>query len=544
MATTSSSPQHSCATAEEYVEDVVCKTTDLVENEPKVFDLKDGKVLLIKQNGQINALGTKCTHYGAPLEKSAVGDGRLRCQWHGACFNITTGDIEDFPGMDSLPCYQVILEDDNVKVRAKKSELKANKRVKPMVKLNPTECQKIVVIGGGPAGAVCAETLRQEGFRGKLTLVSKEKYLPYDRIKLSKALDISDINNIQLRSPSFYKDGDIDVITNVMATEVNPSKKTVTLSDAQILPYDKVFVATGSTPRLPDLPGANFKNIFVLREFEDVKLIASHISPDNEAVILGSGFIGMECAAFLAGKVKKVSVIGRGRVPFGATFGEKIGTALMRLFVEKGIEFHMDVEVKQFVGNEGKELKGVELADGTVIPANFCITGIGSNLNTQFLGSSGININPNGTVEVDEYLKTNIDDIFAGGDIANAPIITHNTKASIGHWGLSHYHGRLAALNMLGKNQPLKTIPFFWTMLFGKSIRYAGYGKPDDILYTGNVDELKFVAFYLNRDEVIAVSSCQMDPVVSQFAELMIQGKKLTRKDLQADPLAWTKQEL
>lgn len=83
---------------DDYVEDVVCKVLDLKENEPKVFNLGEGKVLLIKQNGKINAIGNKCTHYGAPLVSSAVGDGRLRCQWHGACFNIETGDIEDFPG--------------------------------------------------------------------------------------------------------------------------------------------------------------------------------------------------------------------------------------------------------------------------------------------------------------------------------------------------------------------------------------------------------------------------------------------------------------
>lgn len=103
----------------QYVEAVVCKESDLKENEMKVFDIgEEGKVLLVKQKGELNALGTKCTHYGAPLVSGALGDGRLRCQWHGACFNIKTGDIEDFPGFDSLPCYQVtVTEKGEVKVR-------------------------------------------------------------------------------------------------------------------------------------------------------------------------------------------------------------------------------------------------------------------------------------------------------------------------------------------------------------------------------------------------------------------------------------------
>ena len=103
----------------QYVESVVCKVNDLKENEMKVFEIgEEGKVLVVKQNGEFNAVGTKCTHYGAPLVSGALGDGRVRCPWHGACFNLKTGDIEDFPGFDSLPCYQVtVSEKGEVKVR-------------------------------------------------------------------------------------------------------------------------------------------------------------------------------------------------------------------------------------------------------------------------------------------------------------------------------------------------------------------------------------------------------------------------------------------
>lgn len=104
--------------SEQYVESVVCKVDDLKDNEMKVFEIgEDGKILLVKQNGQFNAVGTKCTHYGAPLVNGALGDGRVRCPWHGACFNLKTGDIEDFPGFDSLPCYKVsVSEKGEVKV--------------------------------------------------------------------------------------------------------------------------------------------------------------------------------------------------------------------------------------------------------------------------------------------------------------------------------------------------------------------------------------------------------------------------------------------
>lgn len=156
---------------DEYVEDVVCKNGDVKENEMKIFDLKDaGKVLLVRQKGVLSALGTKCTHYGAPLDKAALGEGRIRCQWHGACFNITNGDIEDFPGLDSLPCYQVTVDNDNVKVKARRKDLEENKRMKTMLKTNECDEESFVVIGGGPAGATCVETLRQEGFTGTLLI--------------------------------------------------------------------------------------------------------------------------------------------------------------------------------------------------------------------------------------------------------------------------------------------------------------------------------------------------------------------------------------
>lgn len=169
--------------------------------------------------------------------------------------------------------------------------------------------------------------------------------------------------------------------------------------------------------------------------------------------------------------------------------------------------------------------------------------GVGSTYFTDFLKNSGLNMRPDGGLEVDEHLRTNIRNVFVGGDIAYAPVWSHgNVKSNIGHYPLAHYHGRMAARNMLGKNEPMKAVPYFWTMLFGKSIRYSGHGDFDSIIYHGEPKDLKFVAFYMKGDDVIGVSSCQMDPAVSQYAERVAQGKKLTRGDIPADDmLAWTK---
>lgn len=528
-------------TGDEYVEDVVCCESEIAENEMKVFNIKDaGNVLLVRQNGKIHALGTKCTHYGAPLVNGALGDGRIRCQWHGACFNIETGDIEDFPGFDSLPCHQVTIENCKVKVRAKRSALENPKRIKPMCKKLESDKEHYVIIGGGPAGAICVETLRQENFTGKITMICKEKYLPYDRVKVSKIGDF-DIEQNQFRTPEFYEENNIEVKLGVSANKVNVEEKKVQLEDGKTISFNKLFIATGSQAAKIDVPGKDLRNIITLRDYDDGKHFSSLLTPEMDIVINGSSFIAMEAAAMCSDKVKSVTVVARSKAPFKHALGEEVGYAFMKLFKAKGIIFRSNTNIKTIKDDGTGQIRGVELEDGTILNANILVLGVGSTLSTKFLKDSGIALKSDGSVEVDGYLQTNVKDIFAGGDIAYAPVYSYdNKKATIGHFPLAHYHGRIAALNMLGQNQELRVVPYFWTSLFGKSIRYAGSGSFEDVIYVGNIDELKFVAFYINKlDQVVAASSCGMDPIVSQFAELLYQGKKLFRKDIDKKPLEW-----
>lgn len=453
---------------------------------------------------------------------------------------IPTGDIEDFPGLDSLPCYQVTVEDNKVKVRARKTDLQDNKRVKKMTCMDTREGTSMVVIGGGPSGAVCVETLRQEGFSGKITLINKENCLPYDRVKVSKALDVG-IDKIQLRNDEFYAQNGIEVLKNTEATKVDTSTKQVTLSTGATLGYDCLYIATGSKACKANIPGADLPEVCVLRGFEDSKFVYERLAEDKHVVCLGVSFVGMEAAAYCVSKVKTVTVVGRSSVPFRPLFGEQIGAQVMKMFEEKGVHFVMHSGLKRCIGENGK-LTGVELMDGRILPADICIMGVGSTLYTEFLADSGIDLNKDGSITVNEYLETNVPGVYAGGDIAHAPVYSHNNvKSTIGHYPLAHYHGKMAALNMLGKVAPLKVVPYFWTMLFGKSFRYAGHGKHDEIKVIGSLEELKYVAFHLKDDEVIAMSSCQRDPIVSQFANLLAEGRKLYWKDIEQDPLSWAK---
>lgn len=528
---------------EDVIEKVVCNDSDIQDNEMKQLNFdEDSKILLIKQNGKLSAIGNKCSHYGAPLHTGSLSDGRVRCPWHGACFNIETGDIEDFPGLDSIPCYKVRVEKNGqVKVQAKKSALDKNKRVKDMVRRDESNDQTFVVVGGGPSAGVCVETLRQEGFTGRIVMICKENTQPYDRVKVSKTLE-TDVSKMQFRSLDFYNEHSIEIMLGVEATKLDASSKTVTCSNGYAIKFDKLFIATGSKAIKVPITGAELENVFTVRDHADALAISSLITKDLDVVCLGSSFVALEAAAALVKKVKSVTVIGRENVPLKPSFGEEIGERVLELFKENNVNMVMNSGIKEILGTDGK-VSEVELVDGSKLPCGILIMGTGSRFYTDFIKDSGVTVNPNGSIDADNYLMTNVQDIYVGGDIANAPVYTiGNERATIGHYQLAQYHGRIAAMNMAGKVTELQAVPFFWTMLFGKSFRYSGYGKPSDVKIVGSVKDLKFVAFYLDAENnVIATASCNRDPVVAQYAELLAMGKKLHVDDLTVeDPFAWT----
>lgn len=266
------------------------------------------------------------------------------------------------------------------------------------------------------------------------------------------------------------------------------------------------------------------------------------LKKESNVVILGASFIGMETAAYLSDKCASVTVIGQDKFPFNGPFGDKIGERVMKLYEAKGVKFQMSNGVKECIG-ENNIVTEVVLNDETKLKTDIFVMGVGSTFNTEFLRDSGLDINPDGSITVNNYMETNVKSVYVGGDIAKAPVfVADNEKATIGHFGLAHYHGKVAALNMLGKKTAIKAVPFFWTMFLGKGIRYAGYGRYDDCEVYGNLDEMKFVAYYYKNDKVVSMASCGRDPVVSQFAELLQQNKRIYRKDVHDGNIPWSNQ--
>ncbi|XP_055331403.1 apoptosis-inducing factor 3-like isoform X3 [Paramacrobiotus metropolitanus] len=535
-------------TESENFEVVACKTDEMKIGEMRHVAVPGAKQQLLVgkgYDGQHFAMTSACTHYNAFLKNGVLSNGRIRCPWHGACFSTKTGDIEEFPCNDGVHIFQVNTVGNDVVVKGSAKNVDDQKRAFPMAKWNrDPDGKRVVIIGGGPAALICAETLRKEQFQGQIIMLTEEPSIPYDRPKLSKTLDAS-IEKIQLRKDDFLARYDIDVRRNAKVTSIDTANKFVSSTDDSIegMKYDYLVIATGQHVRTLPITETkvDWKNIHYLRTIQDANAIGE-AGKKKHVVILGSSFIGMECAAYFSDKATSVTVISRTRVPFQHAFGPEVGEVIKtELFDKKGVKFLSSIEgIEEYIGDEHeRQLQHLKLSDGTKLDLDILIVGIGTIPNTDFLADSGLELNPRSrSLKVDEFMATNIPDVYGAGDVVEFPLkVFSSVRATIGHWNIAHSLGRTAALSIVGNKTPIHTVPYFWTQVFGKSVRYAGYGyRFDDIFIHGTLAGMKFVAYYLKGGEVVAAASLMYDPVVSRFAELVSHGKKITKSIIEDDP--------
>nr|XP_055108281.1 apoptosis-inducing factor 3 isoform X5 [Symphalangus syndactylus] len=474
---------------------------------------------------------------------SVLSRGRVRCPWHGACFNISTGDLEDFPGLDSLHKFQVKIEKEKVYVRASKQALQLQRRTKVMAKcISPSagysSSTNVLIVGAGAAGLVCAETLRQEGFSDRIVLCTLDRHLPYDRPKLSKSLDTQP-EQLALRPKEFFRAYGIEVLTEAQVVTVDVRNKKVVFKDGFKLEYSKLLLAPGSSPKTLSCKGKEVENVFTIRTPEDANRVV-RLARGRNVVVVGAGFLGMEVAAYLTEKAHSVSVVELEETPFRRFLGERVGRALMKMFENNRVKFYMQTEVSELRGQEGK-LKEVVLKSSKVVRADVCVVGIGAVPATGFLRQSGIGLDSRGFIPVNKMMQTNVPGVFAAGDAVTFPLAwRNNRKVNIPHWQMAHAQGRVAAQNMLAQEAEMSTVPYLWTAMFGKSLRYAGYGEGfDDVIIQGDLEELKFVAFYTKGDEVIAVASMNYDPIVSKVAEVLASGRAIRKREVETGDMSW-----
>ncbi|XP_034406905.1 apoptosis-inducing factor 3 [Cyclopterus lumpus] len=524
-------------TSEELTE-VVCLESDLQDGQMMEVEVGRHSVLLTRSEGRYSAIGNQCTHYGAPLSEGVISGNTVRCPWHGACFNVQTGDLEEYPGMDCLPCHKVKIQNSKVYVSVSKKTLKQEKRVKSMGAAVAGVTHTVLLLGGGAASLICAETLRQEGFGGRILLVTRDDLLPYDKTRLSKVMNVEN-DSILLRRMEFFHQHDIEVWLRKEALSVDTDRKTVTFDDGSVQRYDQLLISTGCRAKGLDVPGMKLDNVRMLETPEDARQIHTSCLGCN-VVLVGTSFVGMEVASYLIDKASSVTVISSSELPYQNTLGREIGKVTMKMLSENNVKFYMNDNVTEVKGVDGK-VKEVVLKSGKVIPADVLIVGIGIKPNSEFLLDSKIPMDSKHFVTVDKYMRTNISSVYCGGDLATFPLaMAKNRLVNIGHWQMAQAHGRIAALNMLDKPTELSSVPYYWTVLLGKTIRYAGYGEGyTDIVMKGAFEDRKFLALYIKNDEVIAAASLNYDPAVSAVAERFVAGKVITKKEAESDDLSW-----
>ncbi|KAF2177650.1 rubredoxin-NAD(+) reductase [Zopfia rhizophila CBS 207.26] len=513
------------------------------KQEVEVEGVEGGKVLLSKVQDKLHATSANCTHYGAPLKNGVLtGDGRLTCPWHGACFNIPTGDIENAPALDPLSTYELVEKDGAVFVKSDEATIKANRRFLNL-KCSVVSEEKVLVIGGGSGTLGAIEGLRGGGYTGQITVLSKEGYRPIDRTKLSKAL-LADISKVAWRAPEFYRDASIDIIEDEV-NSVNFSGKKVSTKSGKTYDYTKLVLATGGTPRWLPLPGlkGDLGNVFVLRALPDVQGILKAVGDNGKKiVVIGSSFIGMEVGNCLAGMKNDVTIIGMEKAPMERVMGTKVGEIFRKLLEKNGVKFYMEASVDKAVPSKSDQGKvgAVHMKDGTVLEADLVIEGVGVAPATEYLKDApGVKLEKDGSLKTNESFEVEgLNDVYAVGDIATFPYHGPGGNGSpirIEHWNVAQNAGRSVANSIAHPGaKPKPFIPIFWSAL-GSQLRYCGntVGGYDDVIITGEPEKPSFIAYYTQGETVVAVASMMKDPYMVQSAELMRRGNMPSKGELQ-----------
>jgi NADPH-dependent 2,4-dienoyl-CoA reductase/sulfur reductase-like enzyme/nitrite reductase/ring-hydroxylating ferredoxin subunit len=484
----------------------------------KEVDAGGTKVLLTRVGDKCHAIGANCTHYGAPLVEGALVGDNIICPWHHACFRASTRDLLEPPALDALPNYPVEIVGDEIIVEL--PDEPADRRMPDMAGFDAAaDGRTFVIIGGGAAGYAAAQTLREEGYKGRIVMLTREARLPYDRPNLSKDYlqGHAEPEWMPLRPDEFFAEHGIEVLFDKEVTRVDAANRSVVFANGEAVAYDTLLIATGGTPRTLDVPGSDLANVLVLRSFASADDIVDAVGGAKNAVVIGASFIGMETAASLrSGRGLAVTVIAPGKVPFEKTLGPEIGEMFQRLHEYNGVKFRMGSSV---VGFEGKEkVEAVLLEGGERIEADLVIVGVGVQPATGFL-DAGVQLEKDGGIVTDQFLMAG-EGIYAAGDIVHFPDARSGETIRIEHWRYALQQGRSAARNMAGKQEPLTGVPFFWTRQFDETLTYVGYARHwERIVFDGDVRQHDFVARYMQGEKTLAVAGMNRDHDMALWQE-------------------------
>jgi NADPH-dependent 2,4-dienoyl-CoA reductase/sulfur reductase-like enzyme/nitrite reductase/ring-hydroxylating ferredoxin subunit len=483
----------------------------LTDGKPLLGHAGGEAVMLVRQGAELFATGASCTHYGGPLAEGLVDGDTVRCPWHHACFDLRTGQAIGAPALNPIPCFEVERRDDLVRV--------GRKREAPGPAAAAAGPSSVVIVGAGPAGAVCAETLRRLGYQGPITLVADEPPGPVDRPNLSKDYLAGSAPEewIPLRPPEFFAEQRIDLQLGDAAASLDVAAHRLTLTSGKALSYGALVLATGAEPRRLPVPGAEQPHVFLLRTLADSRAIIARAAGAKRAVVIGASFIGLEAAASLRARGLEVDVVGPEAVPLARVLGEPVGALVRQAHEAKGTRFHLGQQVQAIGAHE------VQLAGGASLPADLVVIGVGVAPRTALAQAAGLKVD-NGIV-VDGQLRTSAADVYAVGDVARYPDPRGGALVRIEHFVVAERQGQAVARILLGDGRPYQDVPFFWSQHPDLGLCYVGHAADWDELYTlGDLAARDFAVFYLRKGRVLAVLTAGRDQLSLRAERALASG--------------------
>lgn len=388
--------------------------------------------------------------------------------------------------------------------------------------------QHFVVIGGGLAAAKLAEALRANDFDGQVTVLAGEENLPYERPPLSKQhlAGTQQLPDFTVDQAAWYRDHHIDLRLGTTATAFDARARTVTLPDESTLSYDKLALATGSRPRTLSIPGADAPNVYTLRTIGDSDVIAGVLRADQRLVIIGAGWIGLEVAAQARARGVDVTVVESAELPLLGALGPEMGAFYAEVHREHGVDLRTGIGVDAILTDDGNAT-GVQLGDGTVVPAQAVLVAVGAAPNIESAIAAGLDYD--GGVLVDESLRTSDPDVVAVGDIAEQQHPVLNRRVRVEHWATALNQPAVAARTMLGKTAVYDRLPYFFSDQYDVGMEYTGYvGRGDDVrvVVRGEPAEREFVAFWLDpRNRVKAGMNVNVWDVTDRIKQLILSAE-------------------
>ena len=364
----------------------------------------------------------------------------------------------------------------------------------------------IVIVGGGHAAGQGAASLRQSGYDGELVVVCDEPHIPYQRPPLSKQYLAGEhgLDRVYLRPEAFYQGRSIELRSGRRATEIDVKAKTLVLDDASTLTYDKLLLATGSRVRKLDIPGGALPGVHYLRNIADADNIKADMASGRRITIVGGGYIGLEVASVAVQAGLSVAVLEMEDRILKRVASAEMSAFYHALHTDAGVDIRTSASAQRFGGTE--RVDRVICADGTEVPSDLVVVGVGIVPNIELAQSAGLTCE-NGIL-VDEHCTTSGPDIYAAGDCTNHPNPILGRRLRLESVPNAMEQSRAAAANMAGQETVYANVPWFWSDQYDLKLQMVGFSTDGNShVVRGDTTTRKFVMFHLKDDVLVAADA-------------------------------------